>query len=76
MKCFLIVQYYVTDTGKVVNSYKFAFAIVGIFSVSIFIVTSTVKIWSLELRLLWKDRFGKLEENGKNFVQYVLHMNN
>jgi hypothetical protein len=51
-----------SPTVKVHTSYKAAIIIIVVFTCIVVVLITIYKRWHLELRLFWKDRFGKLEE--------------
>jgi hypothetical protein len=60
--------YYVTDnpTMKIRTSYKATVVIIAVFACSFVLLFGVYMRWRFELRLFWKDRFGKLEDGNIN----------
>ncbi|XP_069676252.1 X-linked interleukin-1 receptor accessory protein-like 2 isoform X2 [Periplaneta americana] len=59
---------------RIRTSYKAAVVIIVVFTCVLILITTVILRWHLELRLFWKDRFGKIEEDdNKEYDVFVCY---
>jgi hypothetical protein len=58
---------------KVRTSYMVTF-IIAVFICSVVLLTVIYSTWCLEIRLFWKDHFGKLENGNSDICLDVKHL--
>ncbi|GFG38730.1 hypothetical protein Cfor_07037 [Coptotermes formosanus] len=61
-----------SPTMKVRTSYMVTF-IIAVFICSVVLLTVIYSTWCLEIRLFWKDHFGKLENDDKEYDIFVCY---
>ncbi|XP_023711857.1 uncharacterized protein LOC111866811 isoform X2 [Cryptotermes secundus] len=62
-----------SPTVKVLTSYNAAIIIMVVFTCTVVVLITAYTRWHLELCLFWKDRFGKLEDDNKEYDVFVCY---
>ncbi|XP_021924170.1 interleukin-1 receptor accessory protein-like 1 isoform X2 [Zootermopsis nevadensis] len=60
-------------TMKIRTSYKATVVIISVFTCSVVLLIGVYMRWHLELHLFWKDHFGKLEDDNKEYDVFVCY---